>query len=491
MFVDLGLPPGIVRQGTAYQSKGRWYDQNLVRWYEGAMKAIGGWAARTTSAMTGKCRALISWRDNTTVRFIAAGTHSKLYALTQTSATPSDITPVGFTAGRADATIGAGYGVGPYGVSTYGTPRIDNISVQAASMWTLDTDGQDLVGVMSDDGKLYDWQRNTAVVAAAVSGAPTSNAAVVVTPERFVMLLGANGVTRRAQWADQEVRTTWTATATNQAGDYDVQTQGQLMCGKRLRSSTLIFSDLDAHIATYIGLPYVYRFDRVGDSCGIISRGAVAASDTRAIWMSIAGFFIYDGVVQPLSCAVYDEVFSDINLTQRSKVVCFANSQFNEVWWFYPSSGSTENDKYVHFNIQEGHWNIGTLSRLACIDRGVFNNPIMVDSDGYLYDHETGTDYDGVTPYATSGPIELGIGERLAKVREIITDEVTLGDVQVSFIAADTPTGTETTYGPFTPADFTQARFAARQAKMKVEFLNTSVARWGNPRADVVAGGRR
>ena len=491
MFVDLGLPPGLLRRGTGYQSKGRWLEQNLVRWFEGVMKPIGGWAARTTSAMTGKCRALIAWRDNTTVRFIAAGTHSKLYALTQTSVTPSDITPAGFTAGRADATIGAGYGVGPYGGSTYGTPRVDNVSIQMASMWTLDTDGQDLVGVMSDDGKLYDWQRNTAVVAAVVSGAPTSNAAVVVTPERFVMLLGANGVTRRAQWADQEVRTTWTATATNQAGDYDIQTQGQLMCGQRLRSSTLIFSDLDAHLATYIGLPYVYRFDRVGDSCGIVSRGAVAASDTRAVWMSISGFFIYDGTVTPLPCEVYEAVFGDINLTQRSKVVAFANSQFSEVWWFYPSSGSTENDKYVHFNIQEGHWNVGTLTRLAAIDRGVFNNPIMATSDGYLYDHETGASYDSVTPYATSGPLEIGVGDRIAKVREIVPDEETLGQVQVSFITADSPTGSETTYGPYTPSAFTEARFAARQAKMKVSFVTPSGAVWGNPRIDVIAGGRR
>jgi hypothetical protein len=188
---------------------------------------------------------------------------------------------------------------------------------------------------------------------------------------------------------------------------------------------------------------------------------------------------------------VYDAVFDDINLTQRSKIVCFANSQFSEVWWFYPSAGATENDKYVHFNIQEGHWNIGTLSRLACTDRGVFNNPMMVDATGYVYDHETGTSYDSVTPYATSGPLELGVGDRIAKVQEIIPDEATLGQAQVSFIAADSPTGAETTYGPYTPASFTQARFAARQAKMKVEFTDASGARWGNPRIEVRAGGRR
>jgi hypothetical protein len=121
----------------------------------------------------------------------------------------------------------------------------------------------------------------------------------------------------------------------------------------------------------------------------------------------------------------------------------------------------------------------------------VFNNPIMADSSGYLYDHETGISYDSVTPYAISAPVEIGVGDRLAKVRELIPDEITLGQVQVSFIVADSPMGTETTYGPYTPANFTQVRFAGRQAKMKVQFVSPSGARWGNPRLDVVAGGRR
>lgn len=493
-WVDLGLPPGLLRRGTAHQSKGRWFEQTLVRWYEGAMRPIGGWLARTTTPMSGKCRAMVTWRDNVTTRFIALGTHTNLYALTQTSATPVDITPVGFVSGRANATFGAGYGVGPYGASTYGTPRIDNVSVQDASMWVLDTDGQDLVGVMSDDGKLYEWLRNTSVKAVATTGAPSNNSAVVVTPERFVMLLGANGVSRRCQWADQEVRTTWTATSTNQAGDYDIQSQGKLMCGLRLRTSTLIFTDLDAHMATYVGLPYVYRFDRIGDACGIISRGAAAAHESRAMWMGTNGFFLYDGTVRLVPCDVWDEVFKDINITQRSKVVAMTNATFSEVWWFYPSAASTENDKYVTYNIQEDHWNVGQLSRLACVDAGVFNNPLMVDASGYVYDHETGSSYTGAavtTPFATSAPIEMGVGERIAKARELVPDEDTLGQVQVSFLVADSPTGSETTYGPYTPAAITPVRFAGRQARMKVQFVSPTNAKWGNPRLDVVAGGRR
>ena len=104
----LDLPPGLRQVGTIYECSGRWYDANLVRWHEGAMQPIAGWSQRTTSAMTGKARAAMAWVDNDSLRWIMVGTHSKLYAFTQTAETPSDITPAGFTAGDADFPINGG-----------------------------------------------------------------------------------------------------------------------------------------------------------------------------------------------------------------------------------------------------------------------------------------------------------------------------------------------------------------------------------------------
>ncbi|NBW13317.1 MAG: hypothetical protein EBR82_35445, partial [Caulobacteraceae bacterium] len=128
-LLKIDLPPGLSRRGTVYQTQGRWYDSSLVRWFKGAMKPIGGWAARITTPVTGAPRAMVSWRDNSSIRYYAVGTHSKLYAATPSLTAMVDITPVGFSAGRADATSGGGYGVGVYGAGTYGTPRVDNVSV--------------------------------------------------------------------------------------------------------------------------------------------------------------------------------------------------------------------------------------------------------------------------------------------------------------------------------------------------------------------------
>lgn len=491
----IALPPGLLKRGTAYQSAGRWYDANLVRFETQSgdvvvVKPIGGWIARTDSAMEGKCRAALAWKANDTTRLLAFGTHTKLYAMTQTETAPHDITPVGFTTGDADAEAGGGYGAGPYGEGLYGTPRIDVADVQPATMWTLDTFGEDLVCVSDSDQTLYQWELDVNTPAVAVVGAPALNA-VVVTAERFVFALGAGGDNRKVQWADQESLTDWTPSATDQAGDITLSTQGELQCGARIRGGTLLWTDLDVHLATYIGQPFIYRFDRLGENCGIVSRGAFAVADDRAAWMGYGAFFSYDGAVRRIPCEIQDAVFGDFNVTQRSKVTCFHNVEFSEIWWFYPSSASTEIDRAAVLNYQEGHWGLHEIVRLCAIPRGIFTNPIMVDADGDVWDHETGSDYDGDSPYAETGPIELGNGDRIMRVRRLIADELTSGDVTATFKVRDWPNDNETSFGPYTIANPTPVRFSGRQVRLRIDGDAMTNWRWGTARLDLMEGSRR
>jgi hypothetical protein len=500
LLVPLEIPPGISRKGTIYQTKGRWYDSDLVRFSNGNVGPVGGWTARTTSAMTGSARAMQVWRGNSVgyPRYIAAGTHTNLYAFTPSATAPVDITPAGFTAGRADATAGGGYGLGPYGVGLYGTPRIDNVSVQDASMWTLDVFGQYLVGCMSDDGNLYEWQLDisTPTVAAVISGAPTGCSACVVTENGFLVALGASSNPRKVQWSDQGVNTTWSPSATNQAGSYTIQSQSRLMCGRRVRGGTLLFTEADVHLMTYIGLPFIHRIDRVGEGCGIVSRGAVAVNDSRAMWMGQAGFYAWDGSgVTSVACEIYDDIFGDMNQTQRSKFWAMTNAQENEVEFHYCTAASTNIDQCAVFNYDEGHWTLRpSVARTCGVDRaGVFVNPIKATSDGYLYDFETGYSWGGNTPYLESGPIEIGDGERIMRVRKAIFDEKTQGDVTVYFKTRDWPGDSETTSAAYTASagNPIALHFAARAVRLRVEFSTAAASRWGPPRLMLLEGSKR
>ena len=491
-LIPISIPPGVYRSGTELQSTGRWYDVNLVRWTEGAMEPIGGWEVRAISALTGKARSLLTWKTNSSVRLMAAGTSSKLYAVTQSNVLV-DITPVSFTAGSDDASTGAGYGIGTYGGGYYGTPRPDSGSVTAATTWSLDTWGEYLVGCSTSDGKLYEWQLDysTPTKAAVITNAPTNCIGLLVTADRSLFALGASGDGRKVAWSDLEDNTVWTPSSTNLAGSIILQTSGRIITAKRVRGQNLILTDIDAHTLTYVGQPFVYQAEIAGRACGAASANCVAVLDNMAVWMGQKGFHVYDGYVKPLPCEVYDYVFNNINTNQISKVYAVNNSQYNEVWWFYPSAGSNENDSYVSWDYFENHWTIGTLARTAGTDRSVFRNPIMIGTDNYIYDHEVGLNYSGALPYAETGPFQIGNGDQILYINEMIPDERNQGSVSATFTTRYYPTSAETSYGPYSLTQPTSVRFNGRQIKMRVTTTTPSDWRVGTQRLNAIPGGRR
>lgn len=490
-LIPLDIPPGARRVGTDLQASGRWRDMNLVRWREGTIRPVGGWQLRDDNAFAKLPRALHAWEDNSGDRRYAAGAYDTLYAVSA-SGTVSDITPVGLTAGDLDATANTGYGGSFYGTGFYGTPRAGSGTFSEATTWALDNFGEYLVGCSVADGKLYEWQLNTGTPAAQISGSPTSCLSLLVTEERFLFALGAGGNPRKVQWCDREDNTTWTAAATNEAGDYELQTSGQIMCGVRTRGQSLILTDTDAHVATYQGPPFVYGFERVGTSCGIISRKAVAAVDDGVFWMGENNFFQFTGTsVSPLPCEIADYVFTDINRDQASKSWAVANGSNGEVWFFYPSGASNEVDRYVFLDYREGHWGFGQLDRTCGVDASVFNYPFWVDTTGDVYEHEVGLNYNGDTIFAETGPISLGSGDNTYSVNKLYPDELTQGEVSATFKTRFHPNDTERSYGPYSMANPTNVRFSGRQVRMRVEGAQLADWRVGVMRIDAFPRGRR
>jgi len=469
-LIPLQIPKGQYRNGTEYMSQGRWRDGNLVRWHDDALRPVGGWRARiqndgtevdihdapSTPTVAGPARGAHAWVDNAGNRYAAFGTYNGLVAMLESSVL-DNLTPTsGFTDGRIDATLNTGWGAGGWGYQAWGVARQDIGSIQTATTWSLDNWGEYLIACSSDDGQIYEWDLDAAT-ASVVSNAPTGCSAAFVTEERFLVALGCDdaGVNnRRIAWSDQENNTSWTATATNQAGDIELQTNGQILAGVRTRGQSLILTDQDAHSMTYQGPPFVYGFQRVGTSCGMIAAGAYASVDAGVIWMGNRGFFIYSGgAVRDLPCEVSDYVFSDMNVDQKSKIQAVVNSQWNEVWWLYQSNDSDECDGYVAFDYAENIWMTGKIDRTTGFDRGVFRNPMMVASGGTVYEHEVGSDYGTTAPFCETGPIAIGSGDRLMKVTKMIRDEKTQGDVRFDFKTRLYPNSEETSHGPY-PSDF-------------------------------------
>lgn len=160
-LLAITLPPGIFRNGTQYQAEGRWWDCNLMRFYEGALRPIGGWSPYSPNLVTGAARAMIVWQDDQSRVWMLIGTHSHIYSF-DAGGVMTDLTPAGFIVGLPDASNLAGYGGGLYGQNAYSSATPSSNVLNPATVWSLDLLEQYPVGCTINDGYLYKWDLNTA-----------------------------------------------------------------------------------------------------------------------------------------------------------------------------------------------------------------------------------------------------------------------------------------------------------------------------------------
>jgi hypothetical protein len=333
-------------------------------------------------------------------------------------------------------------------------------------------------------------------------GIPTNNRGVVVTQERHAVLFGSGGNSRRVAWSNREDFTNWKfADATSTAGYLDLETQSRIIMATQVREGVLLWTEDEAWLMRFVGLPYVYGIERIGFGCGLMAPRSFATFAGRCIWMGREGFWIYDGgYVKPLPCDVASLVFENIDpsagllYTNGSE-----NNLFPEVWFWYPEQGQDCPNKYVIFNYAENWWSIGDMCRTAACGAGVFPYPIAGDDDGEIYYHENGWTAAGAPlvgqRYAESGALNLQQGNTLTFIRQALTDSgYGYNSTALTFYTTFTPEGAETTHGPYNPrADgYTDTRVTGRDFRVRLEA--TQDAEWsiGEMRLDLVPqGGRR
>lgn len=319
-------------------------------------------------------------------------------------------------------------------------------------LWSADTFGQDLVMNIRNGGVYY-WAAATGLTSAGavderavniedLPGAddgwrPKIASRVIVTDERHIVVLGTNdplGAVPAAQdpllvrWCEQEDPIIWEPTATNTAGFQRLTYGSRILTAEKTRQEILIWTDMALYSMRYLGPPYTFGFNTLSAEINIASPNAVITANNITYWMGTDKFYAYSGRVDTLPCALRQYVFSDINLQQIDQVYAGGNEQFNEVWWFYPSSSSNQNDRYVIYNYLEKIWYYGQLPRSAWYDSHIRTYPLATEG-GLLFYHEYGVD-DATDPtdpapidcYIESADFDLGEGDRFSFIKRVIPD---------------------------------------------------------------------
>ena len=329
---------------------------------------------------------------------------------------------------------------------------------------------------------------------------PVNNRAVIVTPERHVLVLQPDGETRRVAWCSREDYTDWKfASTTNTAGFLDLQSETPLIQGCSVREGTLIWSVNRAFLLRYVGLPFIYGADELGTT-RLYSPLAFAEFDGRCVWMDASGFMIYEGgSMKPLECPLSDFIFSDIDPIYGPRVThATVNGKFDEVWFFYPSEGSTECDRYVIWNWSENWWSMGTLARSAAFPAGVGSYPVMAGTDGHLYQHEDGWTYDGFNcannVFIASGTINLPDAERSLNITQLVPSNGGNYDLtKFTLFTRMTPNGAERQFGPYYSRSdgYVDTRATGRDVRIRICANDAGDWSIGRIRMKIAAGGRR
>ncbi len=503
-LIPIDLKPGVYKNGTPYSGKLRWADSNLVRWKDGAIRVVGGWERRADLVGTDipalfadpsveAARNVITWEDNSGARHIVVGTNLKLYHI-DSSGGVDDITPAGFTGGGKNSGVEVGYGTFIYGGSAYGTPRTAvGAPITPVPSWDFALWGENLLAQFRGDGYLYEWVPSSAA-AVAITTAPINMQDVLVTDERIVIGVGGDATPRLVQWSASEDNTDWTPAATNQAGSLTLAGIGPLLAITQIMNELLVVGQNEVYVGRYLGPPYIYGFDRVGDNNGLLSANSLITTARFAMWAAERNFWLYDGAMKKLESDIVDFFYDDISDTEYSKTYGFTVRDFNEVWWVYQSKTSTtsEPDSYICYDHALNHWTKGKIDRTVGADKAATANPIMVSPAGYIFNHELEhvAIVDGAAPYCETGPIELGAGDQQSYIDYLYPDEAAEGGVALTIKTQDMPNLTELTFGPYTISSPTPVRARGRQFALRFE---GRAAGWkiGMMRANVKAGGLR
>lgn len=350
-----------------------------------------------------------------------------------------------------------GWSQGTWGAGGWGSTS--NLSpLNQLRLWNHDNYGENLISNIRGGG-IYRWVENDGVATrsqelSSVSGAnlvPTVGLQVITSEtDRHLIVLGADPISGGARtgnidpmlvaFSDQEDELQFEPLATNSAGSVRLSSGSYIVGGLKSRQEVLIWTDTSLYSMTFIGPPLTFSVNLINEGAGLIGPKALANAPNGVFFASKNGFYFYNGSVQRLPCTVQEYVFNDLDLTQAFKCVMGVNSEFNEVWFFYPSveDGTGEISRYVIYNYLDNNWSIGKLVRYSWIDSGVNDLPVAglaIDSEFFLVNHESGYDDAGdpmTNVYVESADIDIGDGENFVFLKRIIPDMAFTTDPTVS-----------------------------------------------------------
>lgn len=333
------------------------------------------------------------WSDSSNVRF-RNGFAQKRKG-TQTAYTSPTVTP---------------YWIGTFGTSTArylvqagtakvfvddGVTRTEITPVSAPTgarddRWT----GNDFNGVLVLNNGVNDpiyWTGNPASVMTTIPGWTAGTKADSL--RSFKNFLGAFGVTKAGikhpylfMWSDAAdpgyLPSSWTASATNKAGEIDVTGIGQLVDALPYGDAWIIYGQEGRSVARYTEAENVFDIQPLPGKDGLLNRGCVAETPKGHVFLTLGDVRIHSGgeSVSIAEGVVRKWLTETMDSANAQRAFLCLNPQETEVWVCFPSANQSDCNTVAAWNWNDETWAIFTAPNLTYGAAGLVSSNLAANT---------------------------------------------------------------------------------------------------------------
>jgi hypothetical protein len=211
-----------------------------------------------------------------------------------TNASPTVVTStILYTEGAALQFSGGSLPTGVTAATTYYVFQVDGLTFNL-----LDGSGNEVNTASSGTG----------TVSLIVDCPTVQNNMTVSDASRFLLAFGCNDYGSNVldpmliRWSNQDDIFNWTPDPTNQAGFTRLSHGSEIVATVQTRQEIVMFTDSAIYSLQYLGPPYVWVPQLLGDNISIMSPNSAVIASGIVYWMGVDKFYSYDGRVNTLNC---------------------------------------------------------------------------------------------------------------------------------------------------------------------------------------------
>lgn len=197
-------------------------------------------------------------------------------------------------------------------------------------------------------------------------------------------------------WSDAAVPgaipSTWTASATNEAGDAILaDTPGPIMSGHPLGGSLLVFKRSSTYAVEYVGGEDIFTVRMLDAARGALTRHAVVDIGGLLFVVGDGDIWLTDGTSWRSIAfgRVKSYLFSQLDQTNYERLHVVYHRSRNEVRVRYPTTGDTYATEELIYSVSADTWGLRTLTAGTCAAVGIVNDTApdeSWDGDGDTWD---------------------------------------------------------------------------------------------------------